>query len=145
MRILFDQGTPVPLRHHLSGHSVATAYEMGWSDLANGDLLAKAESQFDLMVSEASSTTSSYALGSVVLCSVTCFLSAWYSPQTSPMVWPRDQSLFSKSVIIARRRQKCSAPVNRAARNVFNRSPATARPATRLPKQIRFKSPSSTP
>lgn len=50
MRILFDQGTPVPLRHHLSGHSVATAYEMGWSDLANGDLLVKAESQFDLMM-----------------------------------------------------------------------------------------------
>ena len=50
MRILFDQGTPVPLRRHLSGHTVSTAYEMGWSDLANGDLLAKAESQFDLMM-----------------------------------------------------------------------------------------------
>ena len=50
MRILFDQGTPVPLRGHLSGHTVSTAYEMGWSDLANGDLLAKAESQFDLMI-----------------------------------------------------------------------------------------------
>ena len=50
MRILFDQGTPVPLRRHLSGHSVSTAYELGWSDLANGDLLAKAESQFDLMM-----------------------------------------------------------------------------------------------
>lgn len=50
MRILFDQGTPVPLRHHLSGHIVSTAYEKGWSDLANGDLLAKAESQFDLMI-----------------------------------------------------------------------------------------------
>ena len=43
MKILFDQGTPAPLRHHLSGHSVATAYERGWSDLRNGDLLAKAE------------------------------------------------------------------------------------------------------
>ena len=50
MRILFDQGTPVPLRRHLSGHTVSTAYEMGWSDLANGVLLAKAESQFDLMM-----------------------------------------------------------------------------------------------
>ena len=50
MRILFDQGTPVPLRRYLSGHTVSTAYEMGWSDLANGDLLAKAESQFDLMM-----------------------------------------------------------------------------------------------
>ena len=43
MKILFDQGTPAPLRHHLAGHSVDTAYERGWSDLRNGDLLAKAE------------------------------------------------------------------------------------------------------
>ena len=33
MKILFDQGTPAPLRRHLSGHSVDTAYERGWSDL----------------------------------------------------------------------------------------------------------------
>jgi len=50
MRILFDQGTPVPLRRHLTGHTVSTSYEMGWSDLSNGDLLAKAESQFELMI-----------------------------------------------------------------------------------------------
>ena len=50
MRILFDQGTPVPLRRHLSGHTVSTAYEMGWSTLANGDLLAAAEAQFDLIL-----------------------------------------------------------------------------------------------
>jgi hypothetical protein len=50
MRILFDQGTPVPLRRHLSGHTVSTAYEMGWSGLANGDLLAAAEAQFDLLL-----------------------------------------------------------------------------------------------
>lgn len=50
MRILFDQGTPVPLRRQLSGHTVSTAFEMGWSNLSNGDLLAKAESQFDLML-----------------------------------------------------------------------------------------------
>jgi hypothetical protein len=50
MRILFDQGTPVPLRRYLPGHTVSTAYEMGWSNLTNGDLLAKAESLFDLML-----------------------------------------------------------------------------------------------
>ncbi len=50
MRILFDQGTPVPLKGHLPGHTVSTAFEMGWSNLSNGDLLAKAESQFDLML-----------------------------------------------------------------------------------------------
>jgi|SRR5436190_2975937 len=50
MRILFDQGTPVPLRALLSGHSVSTAYEMGWSELANGDRLAAAEADFDALI-----------------------------------------------------------------------------------------------
>lgn len=50
MRILFDQGTPAPLRDHLPGHSVATAYEKGWSALQNGELLAKAEAAFDVLV-----------------------------------------------------------------------------------------------
>lgn len=43
MRVLFDQGTPVPLRGYLRHHSVATAYEMDWSTLKNGDLLNVAE------------------------------------------------------------------------------------------------------
>ena len=43
MRILFDQGTPVPLRKYLTEHSVTTAYEEGWSNLSNGDLLKSAE------------------------------------------------------------------------------------------------------
>lgn len=43
MKILFDQGTPVPLRRYLLPHSVTTAYEQGWSNLSNGDLLAIAE------------------------------------------------------------------------------------------------------
>lgn len=51
MRILFDQGTPVPLRHALAGHSVETAYERGWSNLNNGDLLTAAEAaSFHLFV-----------------------------------------------------------------------------------------------
>ena len=43
MRLLFDQGTPVPLRRHLVGHSVDTAADRGWSDLDNGDLIERAE------------------------------------------------------------------------------------------------------
>jgi hypothetical protein len=51
MKILFDQGTPVPLRRHLHPHTVDTAAELGWSDLQNGDLLSKAEDgRYDLMV-----------------------------------------------------------------------------------------------
>jgi hypothetical protein len=37
MRILFDQGTPAPLRKFLAGHETTTAYERGWGNLQNGD------------------------------------------------------------------------------------------------------------
>jgi len=50
VRILFDQGTPAPLRDHLPGHRVETAYEKGWSSLRNGELLIKAEAEFDLLI-----------------------------------------------------------------------------------------------
>ena len=50
MKILFDQGTPVPLRRSLATHEVATAFEMGWSNLVNGELLAAAEGKFEALV-----------------------------------------------------------------------------------------------
>jgi hypothetical protein len=51
VRILFDQGTPVPLRRHLHPHSVDTAAEQGWSELSNGDLIAAAEKQgYELLI-----------------------------------------------------------------------------------------------
>ncbi len=51
MRILFDQGTPVPIRSHLKGHSVRTAYQEGWSALSNGKLLRAAEDAgFDVLL-----------------------------------------------------------------------------------------------
>ena len=43
MKILFDQGTPVPLRDHLSEHDIDTAFELGWSQMQNGELLREAE------------------------------------------------------------------------------------------------------
>lgn len=50
MRILFDQGTPAPLRRHLRGHQVVTAHERGWAELRNGELLQAAEARFDLLI-----------------------------------------------------------------------------------------------
>jgi hypothetical protein len=50
MRILFEQGTPVRLRHALASHTVATAYEMGWARLDNGALLKAAETGFDALI-----------------------------------------------------------------------------------------------
>ena len=51
MRILFDHGTPRPLRDYLTGHSVDTAAQKGWSDLSNGQLLDQAERDaYDLLI-----------------------------------------------------------------------------------------------
>ena len=51
MRILLDQNTPAPLRYSLRGHQVDTAYERGWSELSNGELIAEAESAgFDVLI-----------------------------------------------------------------------------------------------
>ena len=43
MRILFDHGTPAPLRQHLAGHTVDNAAEQGWQRLENGELLDQVE------------------------------------------------------------------------------------------------------
>ena len=50
MKILFDQGTPAPLRKTLAPHFVSTAFELGWAELENGDLLAEAEEVFDAFI-----------------------------------------------------------------------------------------------
>ena len=50
MRILFDHGTPAPLRHALGGHTVSTAHEMHWTELDNGALLHAAEGNFDALI-----------------------------------------------------------------------------------------------
>jgi glutamate racemase len=51
LKILFDQGTPAPLRKSLTVHEVRTAYELGWSTLKNGELIHLAEQHgFEVMV-----------------------------------------------------------------------------------------------
>ena len=51
MRILFDQGAPVPLRRWLDMHLVETAWQRGWAEISNGDLLSAAEADgFDLLI-----------------------------------------------------------------------------------------------
>jgi len=51
LKILFDQGTPVPLRNFITGHHVFTAHQLGWSNFHNGELLARAEIEgFELLL-----------------------------------------------------------------------------------------------
>jgi len=51
MLILFDNGTPAPLRSHLRKHAVVEAIDRGWDRLSNGALIAAAEAAgFDLII-----------------------------------------------------------------------------------------------
>ena len=48
--MLLDQGIPTPLAQFLSGHEIATAQQLGWSNLGNDALLARAEKEFQALL-----------------------------------------------------------------------------------------------
>jgi len=51
MRILFDQGAPVPIAAWLREHTVRTTLEEKWDTLVNGELLRVAEEAgFDVLL-----------------------------------------------------------------------------------------------
>jgi hypothetical protein len=89
VRVLFDQGTPVPLREALLGHEVSTAYERGWSTLSNGELLDVAERNgFEVFVTTDSRLRYQQNLTARRI-AVVCLLS------TS---WPRIRRIISSAV-----------------------------------------------
>jgi hypothetical protein len=47
MRVLLDECVPRKLRRELAGHEVLSVTERGWSGIANGELLALADAEFD--------------------------------------------------------------------------------------------------
>ena len=50
MRILLDENLPRKLAAHLTGHQCRTVAESGWSGRRNGELLALADSLFDVLL-----------------------------------------------------------------------------------------------
>jgi hypothetical protein len=78
VRVLFDQGTPVPLRHLLSNNQIETAFERGWHTLRNGELLAAAErSGFEILITTDKNlpyqqNLSAYSIAIIVLSSTSC-------------------------------------------------------------------------
>jgi hypothetical protein len=51
MRVLLDHNVPAPLRYALLGHQVDTAYDRGWAELLNGELITQAEAAgFQLLI-----------------------------------------------------------------------------------------------
>jgi len=51
MNILFDENFPRPLRRFFPDHQVTTVQKMEWLEAENGDLLAVAEAEFDVLLS----------------------------------------------------------------------------------------------
>jgi predicted nuclease of predicted toxin-antitoxin system len=50
MRILLDECVPWPMHKILRGHSCSTVQGQGWGGIKNGDLLLRAEGEFDLFI-----------------------------------------------------------------------------------------------
>jgi hypothetical protein len=78
MRVLFDQGTPVPLRGYLPHHYVSTVFEKGWSTLQNGELLRAAEQEaFDILVTTDQNLKYHQNLASLRLAIVVLMTTSW--------------------------------------------------------------------
>jgi hypothetical protein len=49
-RVLLDENLPRKLRHELPECLVRTVQEEGWTSFANGDLLGRAQTKFDVLL-----------------------------------------------------------------------------------------------
>src|SRR5947207_15177515 len=50
MKILLDECVPWPMHRLLTSHSCTSVQAQGWSGIRNGDLLQRAEGEFDLFI-----------------------------------------------------------------------------------------------
>lgn len=50
MRLLLDEDMPHVFRHYFPGHDVRTVRYMGWDSKENGELLALARDEFDVLI-----------------------------------------------------------------------------------------------
>jgi predicted nuclease of predicted toxin-antitoxin system len=50
MKILLDECVPWPMHKLLIGHVCSTVQDQGWGGIKNGELLRRAEEEFDLFI-----------------------------------------------------------------------------------------------
>ncbi len=50
MRILFDENVPAPLRRYFPDDQVVTVQQLGWSGIENGELVSRADTEFDVLI-----------------------------------------------------------------------------------------------
>tara|TARA_B110000196_G_scaffold249853_1_gene219105 strand:+ start:118 stop:438 length:321 start_codon:yes stop_codon:yes gene_type:complete len=83
LRVFFDQGTPVPLRNLLDSHQVETAYERGWNQLTNGNLLAEvAREGFQIFVTTDKNMTQQQNLDAIPFAIIVLSTTSW--PRIQP-------------------------------------------------------------
>jgi predicted nuclease of predicted toxin-antitoxin system len=71
-RVLFDENLPRQLRRELSEFSIRTVQEEGWGSFKNGQLLRRAETTFEVLVTadrrmQFQQNLSSFSIGIVVI------------------------------------------------------------------------------
>lgn len=49
-KVILDENLPISLRHHLKHFDVVTVQYQGWAGIQNGDLIALADGQFDVLL-----------------------------------------------------------------------------------------------
>ncbi len=82
MRILFDHGTPFPLRPSLTGHSIIRTQDMGWDRLSNGELLTAAEQAgFELLLTTDKNIRYQQNLAGLQIAMVVLGTSQWPVPR----------------------------------------------------------------
>jgi predicted nuclease of predicted toxin-antitoxin system len=50
MRILLDECVPLLMRRLFTGHACSSVQDLGWGGIKNGELLQRAEGEFDLFI-----------------------------------------------------------------------------------------------
>ncbi|QEG35364.1 hypothetical protein [Bythopirellula goksoeyrii] len=50
MRILFDENVPAPLCKFFPDDQVATIQRLGWTGIENGELVSRADADFDVLI-----------------------------------------------------------------------------------------------
>ena len=86
MRILLDENLDWRLERFLPGHEVKSVPRIGWAGLKNGRLLARAQADFDVLITMDSSMISQQNLSKVKIAIVALHAKSNRLADTSPLM-----------------------------------------------------------
>lgn len=86
MRLLLDENLNWRLERFLPGHEVKSVPRLGWAGLKNGKLLARAQGQFDVLITMDGSMASQQNLAQIRLAIVALRAASNRLQDTSPLM-----------------------------------------------------------